>query len=59
MALGVFTHSDQQKKVGEWGTTDRFSGQFKNAALKRRGACTAQIVFVTQHPAVAFKVGML
>ena len=39
-ACGVrrLTFFQQQKKVSERGTTDRFSGQFKNAALKRRGA---------------------
>ena len=31
--------------------------QFKNAALKRREACTAQIAFVTERYAPACKVG--
>ena len=38
------TFCHQQKKVGERGTTGRSSGQFKNAALKRRGAGTARAV---------------
>ena len=42
------------KKVGERGTTAQ---QFKNAALMRREAGTAQIAFVTERHALACKVG--
>ena len=46
-ACGDLLFFQQQKKGGERGTTAQ---QFKNAALKRRGAGTAQIALrVAQH----------